>query len=232
MLVAVWVRQIVLVDADADSSRCSTMSAERCRSIARRGARRGVIGLRNPLDPTRRIRAVLFDLDGTLYRQRRCVADGARAADAAVDRAASTAPQRWRALAAYRKAQERLRSTDTRRLGGRGATRRPRRAARACRSKKSSALVDEWMLERPLKYLRAVPRDGARPAARRSSSARACGSACCPTIPPSRSCEPLAARPLLAGALLDATRKSRRSSRIRAGFCARAERGGCRRATC
>jgi FMN phosphatase YigB (HAD superfamily) len=110
-------------------------------------------GLRNPLDPAaRRIRAVLFDLDGTLYRQMPLRSLMALELLTLPLSGVTKAPQRWRALRAYRKAQEHLRSTDSR---GSAAT----QLAVAARGtglpvEELEKLVEEWMLARPLKYLR------------------------------------------------------------------------------
>jgi HAD superfamily hydrolase (TIGR01549 family) len=110
-------------------------------------------GLRNPLDPTRRIRAVLFDLDGTLYRQLPMRSLMALELLTLPLSGLAKAPQRWRALRTYRKTQEHLRSTD-----GRGAATAAQVAAAAHLSGLSveevERLVEEWMLARPLKYLR------------------------------------------------------------------------------
>jgi hypothetical protein len=54
-------------------------------------------GVRNPLDPARRIRAVLFDLDGTLYDQRRMRTLMAMELAAMLLRRPFQAPRNWRA---------------------------------------------------------------------------------------------------------------------------------------
>lgn len=107
--------------------------------------------VRNPLNPTRRIRAVLFDVDGTLYRQGPLRAlMGAELAALALRRPIR-APRIWRALSEYRRAQEALRGQDE---GADLARQLEMAAARARISMHElSALVDEWMIERPLKYL-------------------------------------------------------------------------------
>src|SRR3982751_1211188 len=66
--------------------------------------------VRNPVSPTRRVRAVLFDVDGTLYRQRPLrLRMAAELGGLALTRPLR-APAIWRTLSAYRRAQERLRS--------------------------------------------------------------------------------------------------------------------------
>lgn len=108
--------------------------------------------VRHPLDPSRRIRAVLFDLDGTLYRQ-----SPVRALMAAemltlplTRPLAATAV--IRALRSYRHAQEDLRGRE-----GEGsiATAQIARAAEDSGLSHADveAIVTEWMIERPLKYL-------------------------------------------------------------------------------
>jgi HAD superfamily hydrolase (TIGR01549 family) len=110
-------------------------------------------GLVNPLDPARRIRAVLFDLDGTLYRQRPVRMLMAMELLTLPLQGPFTAPRRWRALRAYRVTHEDLRA----RSGGRqiAAAQTAVAAARAGLSRETlDLLVREWMQERPLKYLR------------------------------------------------------------------------------
>ena len=110
-------------------------------------------GVPNPFDPTRRIRAVLFDLDGTLYRQGPLRSLMALELLTLPMSGLLDAPKRLRALRTYRKTQEQLRATDAR-VSATAA----QLAAAAGRSGLSVAeverLVDEWMMTRPLKYLR------------------------------------------------------------------------------
>jgi FMN phosphatase YigB (HAD superfamily) len=104
----------------------------------------------SPLDSRRRIRAVLFDLDGTLYHQRRMRALMAIELATLALTQPLCAPRYWRALAAYRRAQEVLRS-------------KPFRAATAqleivaertgLTPPEIEQIVGEWMFERPLKHL-------------------------------------------------------------------------------
>lgn len=100
----------------------------------------------------RAIRAVLFDLDGTVYRQRRLRALMGLELATMPFSGPLKAPKRWRALQAYRTAQERLRGSDT----GDAAGDQLATAASASGLSVAEvhALVAEWMMERPLKYLR------------------------------------------------------------------------------
>jgi len=110
-------------------------------------------GLPNPLDPQRRIRAVLFDLDGTLYRQRPVRLQMAlELARMPFDQPFS-AFTRWQALRAYRAAHERLRAEPgSKRVA---EAQLSRAAARSLMAPDAvEALVHEWMQVRPLKYLR------------------------------------------------------------------------------
>ena len=108
--------------------------------------------VRHPSDPTRRIRAVLFDLDGTLYRQaplRRLMALELLTLPLSGPLRAS---KRLRALRAYRGAQEQLRH------GSKNGSVAQAQLALAARASglpdaEVAALVDEWMQRRPLKHL-------------------------------------------------------------------------------
>jgi FMN phosphatase YigB (HAD superfamily) len=106
--------------------------------------------VRNPVIPTRRIRAVLFDVDGTLYRQRPLRLLMAAELGALALTQPLRAPAIWRTLSAYRKAQESLRGRE-----GAGAARQLELAAARARmsTDEVAAIVDEWMIERPLKHL-------------------------------------------------------------------------------
>ena len=108
--------------------------------------------VRNPVDPGRRIRAVLFDLDGTLYDQRRMRTLMAMELAAMLLRRPFQAPRNWRALAAFRKAQESLRGD---RRSRPGATGQLEEAAARLRMPldEVDAIVTEWMIQRPLKYM-------------------------------------------------------------------------------
>lgn len=106
--------------------------------------------VRNPVIPTRRIRAVLFDVDGTLYRQRPMRLLMAAELGALALRQPRRAPAVWRTLSAYRKAQESLRGRED----AHAARQLELAASRARMSTEDvAAIVDEWMVERPLKYL-------------------------------------------------------------------------------
>jgi phosphoglycolate phosphatase/putative hydrolase of the HAD superfamily len=97
------------------------------------------------------VRAVLFDVDGTLYRQPRLRSlMGLELATLALRRPLQ-APVCWRVLSEFRKAQEVLR----RGLGHCDATGQLELAARrtGLSVDQVEAIVGEWMLERPLKYL-------------------------------------------------------------------------------
>ena len=106
--------------------------------------------VRNPVIPTRRIRAVLFDVDGTLYRQRPLRLLMAAELGALALTQPLRAPAIWRTLSAYRKAQESLRGRE-----GAGAARQLELAAARARmsTDEVAAIVDVWMIERPLKHL-------------------------------------------------------------------------------
>jgi len=111
------------------------------------------LGLQSPVEPGRVIRAVLFDVDGTLYRQAPVRSAMALELLSLPLTGLSDAPRRWRALQAYRSAQESLRRAST--IGSPATL---QRTAAARRSGLSEAAVDglvrEWLFSRPLKYLR------------------------------------------------------------------------------
>ena len=106
----------------------------------------------NPVDRGRSIRAVLFDLDGTLYHQsrlRRLMAVELMALPLA---GPFQAPRRWRALAAYREAMEQLRAA-----APNGPVPAAQIKAASMKTGLSTTdverLVDDWMIKRPLKHL-------------------------------------------------------------------------------
>jgi len=107
----------------------------------------------SPLDPRQRIRAVLFDLDGTLYNQAQLRFLMAIELLTMPLTGPGRAMRRWRALAAYRAAQEHLRST-----GDAESVQEAQLNAAASRSGlprvEVDRLVNDWMMTRPLKYLR------------------------------------------------------------------------------
>jgi putative hydrolase of the HAD superfamily len=104
----------------------------------------------NPLIPARRIRAVLFDVDGTLYRQWPVRLRMAAELGGLFFTQPLRAPSIWRALSAYRASQETLRGRDDA-----DAARQLEVAASrvGMTTEEMAAIVDEWMIERPLKYL-------------------------------------------------------------------------------
>src|SRR6187549_2787301 len=112
----------------------------------------GMDSIPNPLDSGRRIRAVLFDLDGTLYHQSRLRALMMVELMALPLAGPFQAPRRWRALAAYREAME-----DLRVAAPNGSV--PAAQVKAAAVKAGlpigdvERLVDDWMMKRPLKYL-------------------------------------------------------------------------------
>ena len=111
-------------------------------------------GLPNPVDPSRRIRAALFDLDGTLYRQAPVRALMALELLTLPLTRPSRAAGTLRALRAYREAQERLRGSRGRRALAAAQITMAAELARLHREEVEQ-VVHEWMQQRPLKYLRA-----------------------------------------------------------------------------
>lgn len=110
------------------------------------------LGVRNPLHPADRVRAVLFDLDGTLYRQRPM--RGLMAVELATlaVRHPLQAPVSWRVLSEFRKSQEALRGKETDRDGAiEQLELTARRTGLAVGQVET--IVTEWMMERPLKHL-------------------------------------------------------------------------------
>jgi FMN phosphatase YigB (HAD superfamily) len=106
----------------------------------------------SPVDRHRQIRAVLFDLDGTLYSQRRLRALMAIELMTLLLSAPVRAPRQWRALAAYRRAQDQLRSAGP--FESIPAAQIEAAAALThLAPAEVEALVEEWMMRRPLRYL-------------------------------------------------------------------------------
>src|SRR5438034_11718576 len=100
-------------------------------------------GVPNPLDPHRPIHAVLFDLDGTLYDQRRMRMLMAAELLRLGLRRPTHVPRIWKALRAYRCAQERLRTDLDCRVDL--TTQIERAAARAgLTATATETVVDEW----------------------------------------------------------------------------------------
>jgi FMN phosphatase YigB (HAD superfamily) len=128
-------------------------------ALAAAGAppRSAVVGtVRSPLDPSRTVAGVLFDVDGTLYRQAPLRACMAAELCTAPLRSGTRAIAHWRALRAYRQAQEQLRHQPL--SPGAGRTLAEQQLAAAAAAAGASACevagwVDEWMVRRPLKYL-------------------------------------------------------------------------------
>jgi putative hydrolase of the HAD superfamily len=140
------------MSAEARSSIAATLPRARPRADA--GPRvEPCPGVRSPLDSRQRIRAVLFDLDGTLYHQTPMRVLMALEFAALSLASPFRARRRWRALSAYRQAQEQLRKRP-------GSTCGPlsqvdMAAERTgMRPQQLTAIVDEWMLRRPIKYMR------------------------------------------------------------------------------
>lgn len=108
------------------------------------------------------IRAVLFDVDGTLYHQPplRLLMAGELGAAPWLNHAPWRVPRVWRMLSVFRRVREELRAL--------GHAEEPlatlqytRAAARAdVPASDMEATVTEWMYERPLKYLPRVVRGG------------------------------------------------------------------------
>lgn len=109
----------------------------------------------HPLRRGAQIRAVLFDLDGTLYAQKPIQLRMAMELALLPLRRPLAAMGIIRALRSYRHAQEALRGADP--VQGSLADAQVAHAARASGlpAGEVAALVDEWMIRRPLKYLRA-----------------------------------------------------------------------------
>jgi FMN phosphatase YigB (HAD superfamily) len=107
-------------------------------------------GIANPLDSRQRIHAVLFDLDGTLYGQRRMRALMALELLMLGCAHPFRAPRTWRALAAYRQAQDIVRS---RGIDGPSAQLEIAANRSGLKATEIAEIVGEWMFERPLKYL-------------------------------------------------------------------------------
>jgi HAD superfamily hydrolase (TIGR01549 family) len=113
-------------------------------------AQRG-LGVKNPTDPASRIHGVLFDVDGTLYRQQPLRRLMAFQLLGWALRSPLTAPRRIKALEAYRRAHESLRRTGRQNV----AAAQISAAALATRMSAEAvwAVVEEWMHERPSRYL-------------------------------------------------------------------------------
>jgi HAD superfamily hydrolase (TIGR01549 family) len=137
------------------------MLAEKVEDIVSGAADAAAPGVRNPMNATRRVRAVLFDLDGTLYRQKPMRALMALELATLAFRRPLQAPVSWRVLSEFRKAQEQLRGETC----DRGADGQLEVAARrtGMSVERVEAIVSEWMMERPLKYLPRCRAEGLLP---------------------------------------------------------------------
>lgn len=111
--------------------------------------------LPNPIDPSSSIRGILFDLDGTLYRQRPLRSLMALELLTLPLERPGLARRRLRALRAFRRAQERLRENARSVSHGDPAASQVAEAAAASglAVAEVEALVADWMVRRPLKYL-------------------------------------------------------------------------------
>ena len=111
--------------------------------------------LPNPLDSDRPLQAVLFDLDGTLYKQAPLRSLMALELLTLPLAGPGLARRRLRALRAFRKAQEHLReamnAADL--ADPSGAQLRRAAGASGLSVAEVEALVADWMVKRPLKYL-------------------------------------------------------------------------------
>src|SRR5262245_43018838 len=106
-------------------------------------------GLRNPICRDQRLRAVLFDLDGTLYSQRLLRALMLIELLALPLRRPFTWWRTWRTISAYRSAQESLRTSDGTAMDAEAQVNAAAIRA-AVPAADVQAIVQEWMLERPL----------------------------------------------------------------------------------
>lgn len=113
----------------------------------------------NPLDRTQAIRAVLFDVDGTLYDQARMRRTMAGELLRLPLREPANALRVWRGLSAFRRAQETLRRCETENFS---AATQYEHAASASGLTVAAVrrIVDEWMFQRPLEHLAACRAEG------------------------------------------------------------------------
>jgi FMN phosphatase YigB (HAD superfamily) len=107
--------------------------------------------VRNPLAPAQRLRAVLFDVDGTMYHQGRLRLLMAAELAAFAARRPLHGRRVVRALSEYRRAQETLRHDGNKS----GASEQLALAATrtGLSLEEIGTIVDDWMHVRPLKYL-------------------------------------------------------------------------------
>jgi FMN phosphatase YigB (HAD superfamily) len=106
----------------------------------------------NPIDRTKRVQAVLFDLDGTLYDQMRMRRTMAAELLKLPLRHPTAAVRVWRVLSAYRRAQEVLRQHASPDFS---STTQYEHAATASGVPVAAVqrIVDEWMFQRPLRHM-------------------------------------------------------------------------------
>lgn len=117
------------------------------------------LSVRNPVTGKGSVCAVLFDLDGTLYRQRPLRTLMALELATLALRSPLQAPVTWRVLSEFRRAQEALRGQPTER--GAAVEQLQLTARRTGLSvDQVETLVAEWMIERPLKYMARCRADG------------------------------------------------------------------------
>ena len=110
-------------------------------------------GLPSPFDRTKRLHAVLFDVDGTLYSQRLLQMLMMIELLALPVRRPLGWWRTWRTIAAYRSAQESLRVSNTARMSLAAQIETAATGA-GVPPAEVEQIVREWMFERPLKYLR------------------------------------------------------------------------------
>ena len=131
------------------------------RTVGKNGVHSTLRQIRHPFHRDSQLRAVLFDIDGTLYRQRPVQLRMALELAALPLRRPLAARSVLRAISGYRHAQEDLRS---RHIGSRPlADAQIEIAARlsGLPNDAVATLVDEWMIRRPLKHLRKQLASGA-----------------------------------------------------------------------
>src|SRR4029077_17533842 len=127
------------------------MLAERIERHVSGAPPRPPLSVPNPMDATRHVRGVLFDLDGTLYRQRPMRALMAAELGMLAISRPLRAPIIWRVLSEFRKAQESLRTATSSRQAPDQLDIAARRTGMPV--DQVEAIVGEWMIERPLKHL-------------------------------------------------------------------------------
>jgi HAD superfamily hydrolase (TIGR01549 family) len=127
------------------------MLAERVDHRVSGASPRPPLSVPNPMNATGRVRGVLFDLDGTLYRQRPMRALMAAELGMLAISRPLRAPVIWRVLSEFRKAQESLRTATSNRQALDQLDVAARRTGMPI--DQVEEIVAEWMIERPLKHL-------------------------------------------------------------------------------